>query len=56
MSLDLLPAPFWIGLIEEIKKNQTILEYLKSGVFRVPGLLFECEVVAHFRVEEVGQE
>ena len=30
--------------------------YLKSGVFRVPGLLFEYIVVADFRVEEVGKE
>ena len=30
--------------------------YLKSGVFRVPGLLFEYVVVTHFRVEEVGKE
>jgi hypothetical protein len=30
--------------------------WLRSGVFRVPGLLVEYVAVPHFRVEEVGKK
>jgi hypothetical protein len=46
----------FIGLIDEIKKNQPSLEYLKSldVVFRVPGLLFCWVCVAHLRGHSVA--